>query len=118
MYLQTNSSNRNYFLEYDGGEGGGGGVGGGGRAAISIPIALRLNKEMNKQMAQGNKHQGQAYNLPELSKGNFYTVLKRKWSGHMKHKLYFLNWLVSLFSFTGFRFGSLCWVYQSFHDPL
>lgn len=72
MYLQTNSSNRNYFLEY------GGGGGGGGKAAISIPIALRLNKEMNKQMAQGNKHQGQASNLPELSKGNFCTVLKRK----------------------------------------
>lgn len=68
-YKQTNNSNRNNFLGYGGG---------GGKAAISIPIALSLNKEMNEQMAQGNKHQGQASNLPKFSKGNFYTVLKGK----------------------------------------
>lgn len=68
-YNQTNNSNRNYFL---------GCGGGGGKAAISIPIALSLSKEMDEQMVQGNKHQGQASNLPKFSKGNFYTVLKRK----------------------------------------
>lgn len=82
-----------------------------GKAAVSIPIALSLNKEMNKQMAQGNKHQGQDSNLPEFLNGNFYTVLKRKWSGCMNHKLYFLNGVIVLiYIIPGFRFGSLCWV--------